>query len=846
MIRKNPIRNYVRANLIRAIDEGWIKVYHQPLIRAANNMVCDEEALARWCDPTHGIILPDQFVSVYEEEGLSSTLDLFMIRKTIEKMQSQRDAGLYMVPESVNLSKTDFFECDMVSEVINLMDSMNFDHSKLAIEISENAIGMDFPFMGKIIRRFREQGVRVWLDNFGKGLSSPFMPEKIGFDAVKFDISFMQHFEDSKNERIILTQLIKMFISLGVDTIAEGIETADQAKLLKEIGCTKLQGNYFCPPVSLEALKKNNERGTMIEFENPDETAYFEAIGRINLYDISVADDDDPVLNDYFDTLPMVILEANDEGLSYVRKNPAHNEFISKHFPSLIGDPDLKYSSDKNTPGYKFIKAAWQCVADGKRVVVDELAEDGCVIQFFIRRVAINPVNDSVALAVIILGMPKKQDDSINYSYIAKALSSDYINLYFVNLSDSSFVEYTPDPDGDDISIERRGEGFFESFKENTLKYIYYDDKDEFKMSFTKDKIKEAIDSENLYNLTYRIFINDTPTYVNLKAVRVGINGTHLIVGISNIDSQMKQRELQERIRNEEITYNRISALSGDFICIYTVDPETDHYTEYISTDDYAGLGLSKEGDDFFKKAKEYIKRVIYSKDVSRVESMINKDQMLDQMMGNGVFLLNYRLMINDVPTYVCLKAALIQEKDGSKIIVGISNIDAQVRQSQEYAKNLSLANERANIDELTGVKNKHAYVDEELRINAFIENRMQESFAIALFDLNGLKDINDTLGHQAGDRFICDGCRIICHLFAHSPVYRVGGDEFAVIATGSDYESIDDLMNELAVKNEENKKTNNVVIAGGYARFENERNVSAVFERADRAMYKNKAELKK
>ena len=222
------------------------------------------------------------------------------------------------------------------------------------------------------------------------------------------------------------------------------------------------------------------------------------------------------------------------------------------------------------------------------------------------------------------------------------------------------------------------------------------------------------------------------------------------------------------------------------------------------------------------------------------------KDNVLEQIKENGLFSINYRLLLRGTPTYVNLKTAMVEEKNGPQIIVGITNIDSQIKREQEYKHDLIAARDKANIDELTGVKNKHAYVDFELRINEMIEEEATPEFAIVVFDLNGLKYINDTYGHQAGDQFIKDGCSIICSIFKHSPVYRVGGDEFAVIAQGLDYENIEELMQKMNDINKENKEKGKVVIAVGMARFSsNDRRVATVFERADSRMYENKKMLK-
>lgn len=152
-----------------------------------------------------------------------------------------------------------------------------------------------------------------------------------------------------------------------------------------------------------------------------------------------------------------------------------------------------------------------------------------------------------------------------------------------------------------------------------------------------------------------------------------------------------------------------------------------------------------------------------------------------------------------------------------------------------------------AYTDALTGVKNKHSYVETESELDEQILKGELTEFSIAAFDLNNLKTINDTLGHEAGDRYIKNGCMLICKTFQHSPVYRVGGDEFVAVLRGEDYTNRKELIKEFDEKVEKNLHTNDVVIASGLADFKigTDINIRQVYERADKRMYKRKAELK-
>ena len=435
--------------------------------------------------------------------------------------------------------------------------------------------------------------------------------------------------------------------------------------------------------------------------------------------------------------------------------------------------------------------------------------------------------------------------ESVTYSRISRALSMDYAYLYYINIETDEFLEYHSDKSVEDIVLERRGPDFFGESRREAAEILHHDDLQGFVNAFTKENVLENIDRTGAFTFTYRQIMNGEPVYLNMKATRIKGDPKHIIIGVSNIDAQMKYQDAIERVQEERATYARITALSGDYIAIYTVDPETDNYTEYNASRGYEGLGLEKQGEKFFDTAREQAPRALYFEDLSMFLSTMTKENVLRDIKEHGLFVLEYRLMIYGSPQYVTLKAAMVNEKDGPQLIIGVSNIDAQVKREQEYAQNLSIARSKANIDALTGVKNKHAYIDAEAHLNSKIENGEPMEFAIAVFDVNGLKIVNDTHGHRAGDDYIRSACNIICSTFNLSPVFRVGGDEFVAILQSQDYDNLDKLVAEIAESNRRNAAEGKVVIACGTAKYSGERNVAAVFEKADDEMYKNKHMLK-
>ena len=183
----------------------------------------------------------------------------------------------------------------------------------------------------------------------------------------------------------------------------------------------------------------------------------------------------------------------------------------------------------------------------------------------------------------------------------------------------------------------------------------------------------------------------------------------------------------------------------------------------------------------------------------------------------------------------------------GLSLIVMVSNYRSMQKWEKKTAKERDEAKTIALTDPLTGVKSRHAFLLKQKEINASIEGGSADAFAIVVCDVNGLKVINDTLGHKAGDEYILSASRMICDIFQHSPVYRTGGDEFAVVLSGRDYFSRKELIQELHSRSVEHISTKEVVISGGLSDYQPGTDTSfhAVYERADALMYEEKKLLK-
>ena len=670
-VEKN--RQGIIDNLDRAIEEGWIKVYYQPIVRSTNGKVCDVEALARWDDPVRGLLSPTLFIPILEKSLLIHRLDLCVVKHVLSDLKTNEQNGNQNVPVSINFSRADFDACDLVQEICKLVDEAQIDRKLINIEITESMVGSDFDYMKEQIERFRAQGFQVWMDDFGSGYSSLDVLQSIKFDLIKFDMGFMRRLDESDDGKIILKEMMKMATSLGIDTICEGVETESQARFLQEIACSKLQGYYFSKPVPPAQIMEKYTVEIQDGFEDPSQSAYYDALGSVNLYDLSfLANLDDNAIKNTFVTVPIGIMEVKSSGdaVRYVRSNQAFREFMNHAFGFDLSDPETEYTVPKEGLGSSFMKAVEQCRNNGNRAFVDEEMEDGSIVRSFVRRIAVNQVTgtESVAIAVLSITPP---DENTTYVDIARALAADYYNLFVIDLDTNDYTEYASQVGGEEMSVVRHGKEFFESARRDTLTRIYEEDREPFLALFTKENVLRDLDAQGVFTTTYRLIDTGNPMYVNMKVTRMR-GGNRIILGISIIDSQMQQREQYEELRRERESMVRVMALSDGYLTLFTIDPKTGKYIEYSSSDDFDSLGAKKDGNDFFGQAYVDAFTYCYEEDRQRFQEQVTQENVLRVIRERGNFSIDYRLIIRGKPRPVTLKAALFKEGGVEKLVVGV------------------------------------------------------------------------------------------------------------------------------------------------------------------------------
>ena len=671
----NDNKQYILDNLDKALQEGWITAYYQPIIRAVNGRVCDEEALARWIDPVKGFLSPADFIPVLEEEKLIYKVDLHILDCVLEKMKYMVNTDHYMCSHSINLSRSDFDMCDMVQEIVTRVDKSGIPRDKINIEITESTLVNDFKFMLSQIEKFKRLGFSVWMDDFGSGYSSLNTLARIPFDLIKFDMVFLRNFDQGENSKIILAELMRMAASLGKDTVCEGVETAEQVEFLQEVGCSRLQGYYYCKPVSLEQILERYKTGTQIGFENPAESAYSQQIGEVNLHDLSILNqNDNKGFSNFFNTLPMAIMEIDSDMVRYVRANKAYSDFMEKYFFMKQDRSEVPIKMIMQGPGAAFMLVLKQAAKEGKPMFVDEKLPEGSKAHYYISKIAENPVTKRTALVVAILSV-RDAETGETYANIARALAMDYFNLFYVNLETEEFIEYTSNVGEDEISTERHGEKFFSKSREKALTVLHKDDRELFIKSFTRENVLSQIDKNGTFTLIYRLLKFDVPFYVNLKAVRMKNDKKHLIVGVSNIDSQVKQKKIVEQAKQNQLAYTRLMALFGDYICVYVINLKDNSYIQYQATEEFEEIGVQTEGEDFFKDTQINAEKAVVPEDRELFKLRHTKEVILDSIRKEGVFTSHHRLMISGKSVMVAVRTVLVKEDGEDKLIMGVRKV---------------------------------------------------------------------------------------------------------------------------------------------------------------------------
>jgi EAL domain-containing protein (putative c-di-GMP-specific phosphodiesterase class I) len=239
----------LEGSLRRAIERQEFVLHYQPKSDLRTGQVTGVEALLRWQRPGHGLIAPDRFVSVLEDTGLILPVGAWVIRAACEQLAAWDRLGLPPLRLAVNLSARQFRHLYLASMVEDSLRENALDGQRLEIELTESLLMEDNDSTRSMLASFRRLGVRLAIDDFGTGHSSLSYIRRFQIDTLKIDRSFVQSLPDNGEDAAICSAVIALGRSMKMCVVAEGVETPEQAQVLRELGCDEMQGYWLGRPM---------------------------------------------------------------------------------------------------------------------------------------------------------------------------------------------------------------------------------------------------------------------------------------------------------------------------------------------------------------------------------------------------------------------------------------------------------------------------------------------------------------------------------------------------------------------------------------------------------------------
>ncbi|WP_342433232.1 EAL domain-containing protein [Neobacillus sp. FSL H8-0543] len=267
----------LESDLRRALELNQLELYYQPKICTITNQIIGAEALIRWNHPQWGVVSPGEFIPIAEETGIILEIGKWIKKMACIQNKAWQDAGLPLIPVSINLSAHRFLEKDLLENIKGILADTKLDPKYLEVEITETFLLENEKVVFSVLDGIRKIGIRISLDDFGTGYSSlSYLKRFKGrIDTLKIDQSFINDLSrtDVEGSNFITKTIIDLAQHLNMDVVAEGVETVEQLEILKEYNCDTVQGYLFSKPVPAEEFASllRNGKTVIPEIPNTDE-----------------------------------------------------------------------------------------------------------------------------------------------------------------------------------------------------------------------------------------------------------------------------------------------------------------------------------------------------------------------------------------------------------------------------------------------------------------------------------------------------------------------------------------------------------------------------------------------
>ncbi len=261
LVEEEKWLDMVQEKQEQAVRNEEFQVYYQPKYDPRTNVLRGAEALIRWESPDFGFVTPGRFIPIFEKNGFITEIDHYMLTHVARDQKRWLDEGYNLVPVSVNVSRAHFVESDLAEQIRDMVDREGAPHNLIEIELTESAFFDDKKAMIDTIRKLKEYGFTVSMDDFGSGYSSLNSLKDMPLDVLKLDADFFRGSGDDGRGEIVVSEAIKLAQSLNMRTVAEGVEVKDQVDFLAAEGCDMIQGYYFAKPMPVHEYESRMKNG---------------------------------------------------------------------------------------------------------------------------------------------------------------------------------------------------------------------------------------------------------------------------------------------------------------------------------------------------------------------------------------------------------------------------------------------------------------------------------------------------------------------------------------------------------------------------------------------------------
>ena len=239
-----------------ALANNEFVVYYQPKFHLGSRRFISSEALVRWNSKKYGLLPPSKFIPIVEAAGLIHEIDTFVFKRVCEDLNEAKRKGRRILPVSINFSLYEFYSSEFLNSIMNLLERYQINPSFIEIEITEATSRANAFTAISIIKKLRDRGIRVLMDDFGVGFSNICNLRKIPFDAVKIDKSFIDDIVTDFKSRAIVKFLIELCQANDLEVIAEGVDDKEQVEILKKLKCNTIQGFYYSQALPYKEFEK--------------------------------------------------------------------------------------------------------------------------------------------------------------------------------------------------------------------------------------------------------------------------------------------------------------------------------------------------------------------------------------------------------------------------------------------------------------------------------------------------------------------------------------------------------------------------------------------------------------